>query len=121
MTWFRRAWWDFFFWVAHWFAPPDPMRKPPKPLFDKSAHDLINLCRKIREQQKEMIDGQSRSRFLSVDEYQRLREEQMQAMPSIPTGIYRSTSLRHCMDAVERDRKAAMEAQRQPLTLKVQK
>ena len=121
MTWFKNAWWRLWTWVASWFE--EPPREPLKPRWDESAQDLINLAREVKENRWRGIEDPDRTNHITPEKYR----EMMQAQVEEATGelsqprVHRSASFKHCMDAVERDRRAEIKAQRQPLTLKVQK
>jgi|688.fasta_scaffold801467_2 hypothetical protein len=121
MTWFKSVWRRFFTWVASWLG--EPPREPPKPRWDESAQDLIDLARKVKEERWKDIPDPKSVNHVSPEEYREMMRAQMEeaAAESLPPRVHRSASFRHCMDAVERDRKAEIKAQKQPLTLKVQK
>ncbi len=121
MAWFKRAWWRLWTWVASWFG--EPPREPPKPRWDESAQDLIDLAREVRETRWQGIEDPKRTNQITPEEYREMMRAQMEEATgeSLPPRVHRSASFRHCMDAVERDRKAEIKAQKQPLALKVQK
>lgn len=121
MTWFKNAWWRLWTWVASWFG--EPPREPPKPRWNESAQDLIDLARRVKEARWKDIPDPKSVNHISPEEYREMMRAQMEeaASESLPPRVHRSASFRHCMDALERDRKAEIKAQKQPLTLKVQK
>ena len=116
MTWLRNVWYRLWTWVASWGRQVEP----PKPRFDDDAQDLIFLARKIKRERWNAIPDPAQTNHITPEAYRQMMQQAQADEPQPPAKIYRSASFTAIQQQLKQDVEA-LQPEREPLTLKVQK